>query len=364
MKKALVLLIAIGAMSTSVFAKDIRITGEKCPLTVITDRAAYEAGLNQPEGAVEVNPETGEPVETAPTSETVKFKRFNLLGIVDDQYAVISYKKGAEKGFVPLDEIQEELPTLDWDSFNSVDNWSTITSGSASENVLRLQQNLTALGYLDGADGSYGTRTADAISHFRVDHGLESLYDADIFTFLMIAEAVDGDSGTIEIQYPVEQKVDTKYASIYKNVVNPEILADYLDRQWHLSYDVFEGKGTIENRGDEILGVYEDTARPIDTINIVLSRAVRLLRNDSGQIEVTPAVQVTSRGAYRPYVQSILLRNGSKVIELASFDSEGAVEGTDVVEKTFVELTDEAEEMLRDENTEIRVKGSSKTYDL
>ena len=364
MKKALVFLIAIGAMSTSVFAKDIKITGEKCPLTVITDRAAYEAGLNQPEGAAEVNPETGEPVETAPTSETVKFKRFNLLGTVDDKYAVITYKKGAEKGLVPLEEIQEELPTLDWDSFNSVDNWSTITSGAAGENVLRLQQNLTALGYLDGADGSYGTRTADAISHFRADHGLESLYDADIFTFLMIAEAVDGDSGTIEIQYPVEQKVDTKYASIYKNVVNPEILADYLDRQWRFSYDVFEGKGTIENRGDEILGVYEDTARPIDTINIVLSRAVRLARNDGGQIEVTPAVQVTSRGAYRPYVQSILLRNGSKVIELASFDSEGAVEGTDVVETTFVELTDEAEEMLGDENTEIRIKGSSKTYDL
>ena len=40
MNKALVLLIAIGAMSTSVFAKDIKITGEKCPLTVITDRAA------------------------------------------------------------------------------------------------------------------------------------------------------------------------------------------------------------------------------------------------------------------------------------------------------------------------------------
>ena len=364
MKKALVFLIVIGAMSTSVFAKDIKITGEKCPLTVITDRAAYEAGLNQPEGAAEVDPETGEPVQSVPGAETVEFKRFNLLGTVDDKYAVITYKKGAEKGLVPLEEIQEELPTLDWDSFNSVDNWSTITSGAAGENVLRLQQNLTALGYLDGADGSYGTRTADAISHFRADHGLESLYDADIFTFLMIAEAVDGDQGTTEIAYPVEQKVDIKFASVYKDVADPEILADYLDRQWRFSYDAFEGKGTIENRGDEILGVYEDTARPIDTINMTLSRAVRLLRNDSGQIEVTPAVQVTSRGAYRPYVQSILLRNGSKVIELASFDSEGAVEGTDVVEKTFVELTDEAEEMLRDENTEIRVKGSSKTYDL
>ena len=58
MKKALVFLIALGTMSTAVFAKDIKITGEKCPLTVITDRAAYEAGLNQPGGAVEVNPET------------------------------------------------------------------------------------------------------------------------------------------------------------------------------------------------------------------------------------------------------------------------------------------------------------------
>ena len=164
MKKALVFLIAIGAMSTSVFAKDIKITGEKCPLTVITDRAAYEAGLNQPEGAAEVDPETGEPVQAVPGAETVEFKRFNLLGTVDDKYAVITYKKGAEKGFVPLDEIQEELPTLDWDSFNSVDNWSTITSGATGENVLRLQQNLTALGYLDGADGSYGNLFMTPIS--------------------------------------------------------------------------------------------------------------------------------------------------------------------------------------------------------
>ena len=331
---------------------------------MITDRAAYEAGLNQPEGAAEVDPETGEPVQAVPGAETVNFKRFNLLGTVDDKYAVITYKKGAEKGLVPLEEIQEELPTLDWDSFNSVDNWSTITSGAAGENVLRLQQNLAALGYLDAVDGAYGTRTADAISRFRVDHGLESLYDADIFTFLMIAEAVDGDQGTTEIAYPVEQKVDIKFASVYKDVADPEVLANYLDREWRFSYDVFEGKGTIENSGYEVLGVYEDTSRPIDTINMTLSRAVRLARNDGGQIEVTPAIQVISHGAYRPYVQSILLRNGSKVIELASFDSEGEIEGTDIVEKTFVELTDEAEEMLRDENTEIRIKGSSKTYDL
>jgi peptidoglycan hydrolase-like protein with peptidoglycan-binding domain len=363
MKKALVFLIALGLFGTAnVFAGDIKITGKKVPLTVISDRAAYEAALTQSEDTVD--PETGEPAEAPEVAKEVPLKRFDLLGIVDDSYAVITYNKGEDRGFVPLSQIQEELPVLDLNSVNSVSNWSTIHSGASGDNVLRLQQNLATLGYLDVVDGQYGPTTADAISHYRVDRGMESLYDADIFTFLMIADEVDGDQGTIEIKYPVEQKVEIKYASIYENLKNPEELEGYLDRVWHFTYDAFDGKGLIENSEEEELGSYTNTSRPIDTISISLKKAVRLTRNEAGEIEAVPSIQILSSGAYRPYVQSVLLRNGSTVLELNTFDSEGSIRGADVTEETYVELTPEAEKMLSDNETVIRLKGSSKNFDL
>jgi hypothetical protein len=52
------------------------------------------------------------------------------------------------------------------------------------------------------------------------------------------------------------------------------------------------------------------------------------------------------------------------VIPLLVFDSVGGISGTDVTEESYVELTDEAEELLKEDGTTLRVKGSSKQYDL
>lgn len=88
------------------------------------------------------------------------------------------------------------------------------------------------------------------------------------------------------------------------------------------------------------------------------------MRDESGSVSVVPSLEVVSTGSYRPYVQEILVRNGSKVVPLATYDSIGGVSGTDVTEESYVELTDEAEELLKEEGRTLRVKGSSREYDM
>lgn len=368
MKKAIVFVLAVGALTSTVFAQEVKITGKKCPLTVVTDRAAYENPEATAEG-VESNAEAAEgsaegaeaPKEV---SKRVKFKNLDILGIVDDAYAVITYKKD-QQGLVPLAEIQAALPDVDWASLNTVTDWNDLTHGSGGPNVQRLQENLTALSYMEGGiDGSYGSGTADAVYRYQTDHNLPATGDADIFTFFTIAEDVDGKPDPITVVYPTVVKVDTKFASIFKDVEDPAVLADYLDPEWVLSFDVYEGTGLIENTEEENLAEYTDESRPIDRIKITLRKVVRLVSDESGSVRVVPAIEVVSSGAYRPYVQEILVRNGSKVVPLATFDSFGGVSGIDVTEESYVELTDEAEELLKEEGTTLRVKGSSREYDM
>ena len=91
MKKAIVFVLAVGALTSTVFAQEVKITGKKCPLTVVTDRAAYENPEATAEG-VESNAEAAEgsaegaeaPKEV---SKRVKLKNLDILGIVDDAYA-------------------------------------------------------------------------------------------------------------------------------------------------------------------------------------------------------------------------------------------------------------------------------------
>jgi hypothetical protein len=300
MKKAIVFMLAVGAMTSTVFAQEVKITGKKCPLTVVTDRAAYEAGsgLQEADGAdgteSAVSAEGTEVTEGAeaavPVSSRVKLKNLDILGIVDDAYAAIIYKKD-KKGLVPLGEIQTALPDVNWGSLNTVTDWKDMTQGAGGPNVQRLQENLTALSYLNGGiDGSYGNGTADAVYRFQTDHGLTPNGETDIFTFFTIAEAVDGKPDPITVTYPTEVKVDTKFASIFKDAENPADLAAYLDPEWIFSYDVYEGTGLIENMDSQDLAVYADESRPIDTIHLALRKVVRLVRDESGSIRVVPAL--------------------------------------------------------------------------
>ena len=98
---------------------------------------------------------------------------------------------------------------------------------------------------------------------------------------------------------------------------------------------------------------------------MLVKRIAYVYRNEAGEIEVVPAISVTSEGAYRPYVTSIILRSGVKTAELPLLSAVGGIEGTNVTEEAVVPLTEEAEALLSEpEGVVLRIAGSSKNYDV
>ena len=116
-----------------------------------------------------------------------------------------------------------------------------------------------------------------------------------------------------------------------------------------------------------MLGTYEDSSRPVDTISLTGSPVMKVKRLDTGIISVYPILQVKSIGAYRPYVSSIILKAGNAVCELGDVELSGALTGTQVEETAEIPVSPESLEKLtgsEDAPLEIRVKGNSRTYDL
>lgn len=343
----------------AVFAQEVVLSGEKCPLTVISDLTAYaEAG--------EATAETESGAEAASGAEapsaTVELDSLNILGILNDQYAAVTYEGG--RGFVPLEEIAERIPAVNTDALEHVENWTDIGRGSSGEQAREVQENLIALSYLTGeADGVYGGMTAEALAQFQTASGLEATGTADVFTWFMLHEAAGGSPEAIETAYPPVFKPEEKFAEIIDSVQDASVLEQYLDPVYKFSFDVFSGTGEITD-GTE-LGSFTDESRPIDRINMLVRRIAYVYRNEAGEIEVVPAISVTSEGAYRPYVTSIIVRSGVKTAELPLLSAVGGIEGTNVTEEAVVPLTEEAEALLSEpEGVVLRIAGSSKNYDV
>lgn len=343
----------------AVFAQEVVLSGEKCPLTVISDLTAYaEAG----EAAAETESGAEAASGAEAPSATVELDSLNILGILNDQYAAVTYEGG--RGFVPLEEIAERIPAVNTDALEHVENWTDIGRGSSGEQAREVQENLIALSYLTGeADGVYGGMTAEALAQFQTASGLEATGTADVFTWFMLHEAAGGSPEAIETAYPPVFKPEEKFAEIIDSVQDASVLEQYLDPVYKFSFDVFSGTGEITD-GTE-LGSFTDESRPIDRINMLVRRIAYVYRNEAGEIEVVPAISVTSEGAYRPYVTSIIVRSGVKTAELPLLSAVGGIEGTNVTEEAVVPLTEEAEALLSEpEGVVLRIAGSSKNYDV
>ena len=343
----------------AVFAQEVVLSGEKCPLTVISDLTAYaEAG----EAAAETESGAEAASGAEAPSATVELDSLNILGILNDQYAAVTYEGG--RGFVPLEEIAERIPAVNTDALEHVENWTDIGRGSSGEQARKVQESLIDLSYLTGeADGVYGGMTAEALAQFQTASGLEATGTADVFTWFMLHEAAGGSPEAIETAYPPVFKPEEKFAEIIDSVQDASVLEQYLDPVYKFSFDVFSGTGEITD-GTE-LGSFTDESRPIDRINMLVKRIAYVYRNEAGEIEVVPAISVTSEGAYRPYVTSIILRSGVKTAELPLLSAVGGIEGTNVTEEAVVPLTEEAEALLSEpEGVVLRIAGSSKNYDV
>lgn len=268
-------------------------------------------------------------------------------------------------GFVLSSEIMEKVPSLSFSELPTVTGWTDMGQGAGGDLVIAAQKELIDLGFLEGtADGIYGSGTAGAVSAFQQENGLPATGVLDAITYLYLDEQAK-DREPLETPYPPVYTVEDKFNDIMDDVEDASVLEAYVKPEWNYSFDAFEGEGLITD--GTVLGTYEDSSRPVDTISLTVSPVMKVKRLDTGMISVYPILQVKSIGAYRPYVSSIILKAGNAVCELGDAELSGALSGTQVEETAEIPVSPESLEKLtgsEDAPLEIRVKGNSRTYDL
>ena len=268
-------------------------------------------------------------------------------------------------GFVLSSEIMEKVPSLSFSELPTVTGWTDLGQGAGGDLVIAAQKELIDLGFLEGtADGVYGSGTAGAVSAFQQENGLPATGVLDAVTCLYLDEQAK-DREPLETPYPPVYTVEDKFDDIMDDVEDASVLEAYVRPEWNYSFDAFEGEGLITD--GTVLGTYEDSSRPVDTISLTVSPVMKVKRLDTGMISVYPILQVKSIGAYRPYVSSIILKAGNAVCELGDAELSGALTGTQVEETAEIPVSPESLEKLtggEDTPLEIRVKGNSRTYDL
>ena len=268
-------------------------------------------------------------------------------------------------GFVLSSEIMEKIPSLSFSELPTVTGWTDLGQGAGGDLVIAAQKELIDLGFLEGtADGVYGSGTAGAVSAFQQENGLPATGVLDAITYLYLDEQAK-DREPMETPYPPVYTVEDKFDDIMDDMEDTSVLEAYVKPEWNYSFDAFEGEGLITD--GTVLGTYEDSSRPVDTISLTVSPVMKVKRLDTGMISVYPILQVKSIGAYRPYVSSIILKAGNAVCELGDAQLSGALTGTQVEETAEIPVSPESLEKLtggEDTPLEIRVKGNSRTYDL
>ena len=185
-----------------------------------------------------------------------------------------------------------------------------------------------------------------------------------MITYFYLEECAE-EPEPLEVPYPPVYTVEDKFDDIMDDVEDASVLEAFVTPEWRYEYDSFEGEGLITE--GTVLGTYEDTSRPVDTISLTVSPVMKVERKDTGLISIYPVLQVRSIGAYRPYVKGIILKAGNDVCELGDAVLSGALAGTQVEEVAEVPVSAEALKALEDsadKTLEIRVLGNSRTYDL
>ena len=303
-------------------------------------------------------------------SVTLQLERVEVLGVIDGMYAVVRCQNGDQTvvGRVNLTDLSAAVPALDISALPATNDWIDLTQGSSGDMVATVQKDLVALAYLSGAaDGVMGGMTTAAITAFQEANGLAATGIVDVYTSLILRNAVSYRSDPIECDYPPVFDPKVKFASILDHVADQSQLEIFAGPEWNFSYDVMKGEGELKNGTDGVyVGDWADTSREIDLLYIDIYALVLLEQNDEGVIQPEPVFQIVTSGSYRPYVDGIIIKCGNEAVEMYSAASEGEVEGLDVKEVTSVPLTEEAAKLLLTGSPDalLRVSGVNRTYDL
>ena len=374
-----------GFFGMSAQAKEVVFTGEKCPLTVVTDTNAWEAwvlsqgdngqaydlaGVLYLDGTQGVDESAQAGADAAGEAEQgISFAHVketdsvHLLGILAGSYVPALFPDG-EKGYLTIAEIERKIPSVSLADIPALDGWSDFGQGTNGEMTTLLQERLIAQGHLDGAaDGLYGSGTAGAVGAFREASGMERTGSVDIYTWLLLEEKASGQQ-PVEAPYPPVFKVEEKFKDIYENTVTD--LTKFLDPKWTYAFDVFEGEGSI--RENLLIGTLSAGDTELDRISMSAELFVYITRDPAGRITLAPALEVKTTGSYRPYFQTAALRSANQVSEESVAVSRGDLDGIDVQEDSIFLLSQEmVDVMLASEGSGelvLRLTGTVDEFDM
>lgn len=344
-------------MSTGVLpvmAQDVSISGDPVTLNVMTKAEGSDSAEDAQDD------ESAEDGNTAGSAEKT-VDHFRIFGQTQDGMMLIRTDSGDE--YVSKDELTMLLPELELDAFPVVEEIQTAETGSRGENVETLQQVLAELGYLDGdVDGAYGSGTAEAVSKFQEDQGLDATGAADVYTMMLITAIHDGIEENVEVSSGGYKTPEEKFPGI---VDNTDVdLAAFMEPTWRFRFDEETQTGVIDP-GIE-LGSFAVETPAIDKISGDVSIMIRVSRDEATDTFVLiPVVAVETAGASRPYMQGAVLE-GSRAAHLSVAESTGELNGITMSETSYIVLTESALNMFQNGDAEkIQLQGkNNKTYEV
>ena len=263
--------------------------------------------------------------------------------------------------YVNKDELVSALPDLDLTKFPSVDEMSALAAANSQDTIKSVQEYLIAQGYMDGtADGIFGAKSREALSTFQAHNGLNATGEVDMFTLLIINAVRNGLEEDIVVSAKPFSSPEEKFPEIASRT--SEDLMPFLDGQWRYRFDVFEENGTIDPGIS--LGGFSVADKDIDRITGEVSLKVLITKAADNSFVLTPAVVVDTVGAYRPYLQEVIL-TGENTVHLNGASSTSSIEGIFLKENGYIPLTKEALELLDSGTIRIiRVHGKNNSYDM
>jgi len=295
---------------------------------------------------------------TSGATLSVTAEKLVLLGYTDDG-CVLAY---ADNTLFVI--VEDELTRISSRFTNvSLPNLSEIAdigSGSSSSSIESLQRALTLLGYFNSSvDGSFGSRTRNAITTFQADRGLEETGVADAITQRLIYSLAGP-----EIAIVVGVEAVDQFGAIQGRTENS--IEPLEGRGLSFEYDDISGTGFIGNGSAVTISSGSETA-DIDSYTFTLRFGFAVAEGKEA-VTVTPVIQITNTSVRRPILQNAMLKSGDSRVTIKATGVASSVSGSKSVETATIKLTEEADALLAAcaENGELklRLNGKYDSYDV
>ncbi len=300
-------------------------------------------------------------VSSAPDAEAqaVETDSFGIFGQTGDGMVLV--RVGDTDGYVKKEELQAVLPTLNCDKYPLADGVTAVTPEDGEEAAKLLQTDLDELGVLSGeVDGMYGPGTSEAVRKIQEKYGLETTGNADLYTMLSIKGALEGLEPAIEVSSKIYTSAEEKFPEIVEKTGAD--LEAFMDAAYEYRFDEIEDSGEIDPAIR--FGTFEVEAPEVDAISGDVSVKVLIRKNEQDSYDLIPALVVETKGAYRPYLQGVIL-GGDGSVKVEGGTSTGELDGVTLTETGYVPLTGEAGDYLMEGKLEtIRVLGRNESYDV